>query len=185
MSSSYYRNLIQTVLNASYADCWEKAVREWKIVDCEEDEECSSYCICGKENIRFLYTIHNVITGRRLFPIGSSCIRKFKRDDFNDEIKVLEEMYRLCHAIENGERIELTSKYFSRRLLEALYEEGAFKPSQYNFHNGENDYRFMLQMFNKRDKSSITERQKSKIRGIIAYSIKPFLLRKLKMRGRL
>ena len=86
----------------------------------------------------------------------------------------------LVHAIESGERIELTSKYFSKKLLLALYEEGAFAPNQYNGYDGKNDYQFMLDMYNKRNKSNITEQQHRKIRGLIAYSIKPFLRKRLK-----
>lgn len=66
-------------------------------------------------------------------------------------------------AMERGERIELTSKYFSKKLLYALYEEGAFAPNKYNRYDGTNDYQFMLDMFNKRNKSEITEQQHRKI----------------------
>lgn len=47
-------------------------------------------------------------------------------------------------------------------------------------YDGTNDYQFMLDMFNKRNKSEITEQQHRKIRGLIAYSIKPFLRERLK-----
>ena len=61
-----------------------------------------------------------------------------------------------------------------------MYEEGAFAPNKYNRYDGTNDYQFMLDMFNKRNKSEITEQQHRKIRGLIAYSIKPFLRERLK-----
>ena len=128
MASSYYQNLIKRVLEASTTDNWEIAVREWDIVDCEEDEEHASECVCGKENLRYLFTIRNRETGRSLYPIGSSCIEKFERDDLDYEVDVQMDMYRLAHAMERGERIELTSKYFSKKLLYALYEEGALHP---------------------------------------------------------
>ena len=159
MASSYYQNLIKRVLEASTTDNWEIAVREWDIVDCEEDEEHASECVCGKENLRYLFTIRNRETGRSLYPIGSSCIEKFERDDLDYEVDVQMDMYRLAHAMERGERIELTSKYFSKKLLYALYEEGAFAPNKYNRYDGTNDYQFMLDMFNKRNKSEITEQQ--------------------------
>lgn len=60
MASSYYQNLIKRVLEASTTDNWEIAVREWDIVDCEEDEEHASECVCGKENLRYLFTIRNM-----------------------------------------------------------------------------------------------------------------------------
>lgn len=85
-----------------------------------------------KENLRYLFTIRNRKTSISLYPIGSTCIEKFGRDDLDSEVNVQLDMYHLVHAIESGERIELTSKYFSKKLLLALYEEGAFAPNQYN-----------------------------------------------------
>ena len=102
MASSYYQNLIKRVLEASTTDNWEIAVREWDIVDCEEDEEHASECVCGKENLRYLFTIRNRETGRSLYPIGSSCIEKFERDDLDYEVDVQMDMYRLAHAMERG-----------------------------------------------------------------------------------
>lgn len=180
MASYYYQNLIKSVLEASTTDKWEIAVREWDIVDCQEDEKHLSECVCGKENLRYLFTIRNRKTGTSLYPIGSTCIEKFGRDDLDSEVNVQLDMYHLVHAIESGERIELTSKYFSKKLLRALYEEGAFAPNQYNGYDEKNDYQFMLDMYNKRNKSNITEQQHRKIRGLIAYSIKPFLRKRLK-----
>ena len=118
--------------------------------------------------------------GRSLYPVGSTCIEKFGRADLDYEANVQMDMYHLVHDIESGGRIELTSKYFSKKLLYALYEEGAFAPNKYNRYNGNNDYQFMLDMFNKRNKREITEQQHRKIRGVIAYSIKPFLRERLK-----
>lgn len=73
----YVQNLIVRVINASEADNWENAVQEWEIVDCEEDEDLSESCVCGKEELRYLFTIRNVYNGNLLFPIGSSCIKPF------------------------------------------------------------------------------------------------------------
>ena len=50
MASSYYQNLIKRVLEASTTDNWEIAVREWDIVDCEEDEEHASECMWKRES---------------------------------------------------------------------------------------------------------------------------------------
>ena len=105
MASSYYQNLIKRVLEASTTDNWEIAVREWDIVDCEEDEEHeehASRCICGKEKLRYLFTIRNRETGRSLYPIRSSCIEKFERNDLDYEVNVQKDMYRLAHAIEGA-----------------------------------------------------------------------------------
>ncbi len=56
-----------------------------------------------------------------------------------------------------------------------LFDEGAFKPNKYNGFNGENDYEYILEMFNKRNKDSITESQNRKVRAIIMNYIKPHL----------
>ena len=182
MTSSYYKNLICTVIENSFGDTWDEAVEEWKITECEEDEECSSRCICGKEDIKYLYTIRNEYTNVVLFPIGSCCIKKFNRNDFNKEIEIVEGMHKLYKAIINSEIIDLSSKYFSRKLLYALFDKGAFD-SAYNGFSGHRDYKFMLDMFNKRNKSQITSSQQKKINAIIAFSIKPYLKKNLKFKN--
>ena len=179
MDSAYRRNLINTVLEASRSSFWDSAVQEWVVDDCEEDNSLSSACICGKERLRYLYTIYNKETRAKLFPIGSCCIKKSEREDMNEAISVTEGMFRLLHAIRDGEYIRLTPEFFSRKLLKKLYDEGAFVPNQYNQFDGFNDYQFMLDMFNKRDKSSITGPQHRKIRGIIVGSIRPHLEKQL------
>lgn len=181
MASSYYNNLLKKVLDASESNDWESAVREWEIFDCEEDESGSSFCLCGKENLRYLFTIRNRLNGILLFPIGSSCINKFNRNDLNYETSVYEDMFNLLHAVKERKFISLSSDLFSRKLLRYLYEEGALD-NEYNHFDGENDYEFLLKMFNKRDKDAITPRQESKIRAIIVSSIKPFLIKKLKIK---
>ena len=42
------------------------------------------FCVCIKEHIRYLYTIRNELTGRTIYPIGSSCIKKFHRNDMDE-----------------------------------------------------------------------------------------------------
>ena len=177
--STYFENLISAVISNSVAATWDGAVREWELSDWEEDMSTSGVCTCGKEGLRYLYTIQNRLNGRTLYPIGSCCIKKFNRTDLNSEIDTQEQMFRLLHAIRDREFIPLTPEYFSRNLLLKLKNDGAFIPSQYNNYNGDNDYNFLLDMFNKRDKASITPAQTRKINGIIAFSIKPFLEGKL------
>ena len=178
-NSAYLENLIMTVIEHSIGDCWEDAVKEWEIIDCIEDCSCTSRCICGKEDIKYLYTIENTLNGNRLFPIGSSCIKKFERADMREETVLCESRFALLHAVEENRYLSLSSELFSRRLLKALYEEGAFNTS-YNSYRGKEDYEFMLKMFNKRNKDSITEKQDKKIKAILLNSIKPFLQRTLK-----
>ena len=70
--------------------------------------------------------------------------------------------------------MSLASELFSRKLLRWLYEEGAFD-TEYNDYDGEDDYEFMLKMFNKRDKDSISLKQDKKIKALLLNAIKPFL----------
>ena len=119
-NSAYYRNLIQRVIDNSDAPDWEDAVLEWEVYDCEEDETLQSSCICGKEELRYLFTIRNTLNGNMLYPIGSSCIRKFERDDLDEEVAVKEQLFKLLHAIESNHFITLSSNFFSRKLLRYL-----------------------------------------------------------------
>lgn len=173
-NSVYVRTLIAKVINASEADNWENAVQEWAIAGCIEDKSKSHSCICGKEELVYLFTIRNEINGNILFPIGSSCIKKFEREDLSEQAALHEQMFKLYHAVESGRFISLNSEYFSRKVLKHLYDVGAFN-TKHNRFNGTVDYEFMLKMFNKRDKKGITEVQHRKIRAIIVASIKPYL----------
>jgi len=174
-NSVYYRNLIQHVIDNSEASNWENAVLEWEVFDCEEDETHQSSCICGKEELRYLFTIRNTRNGNLLYPIGSSCIKKFERDDLDDDVSIKKQLFRLLHAIENNEFITLSSDLFSRKLLSYFYDEDVFRANSYNHFDPEVDYEFMLSMFNKRDKSNISSLQRRKITAIIINSIRPYL----------
>lgn len=180
MSNAYRTNLIQKVLDKSEGNTWNEAVQEWVIDDCEEDDSLESSCICGKEELRYLFTIRNVRNGNTLFPIGSSCIKKFDRADLNEEVSIQEKLFKLFHAIEDGSFITLSSEFFSRKLLKYLYDEGVFQANEYNNYNPEIDYEFMLKMFNTHNKASITQNRQRKINAIIMTSIRPYLVEQLK-----
>lgn len=177
--SSYYKRLNDKVLELSNSKQWDLAVVEWYIYDCKEDDDQETSCVCGKENLRYLFTIVNSENGNTLYPIGSSCIKKFGRHDLSEETEIYEKLFKLSHAVENNEFITLTSQYFSRKVLKYLYEDGAFSPNQYNNYNPESDYNFLLEMFNKRDKENINLNQERKIKAIIVSSIRPYLSKKL------
>lgn len=173
MSKNY--PLLEIVIGNSEQKYWEMAVLEWEIYDVEEDKNSASTCICGKENIKYLFTIHNEKNGNILKPIGSSCINKFKRKELNETVNVNEKLFKLLHALEDGEYIELNSKYFSRSLLKYLYNDECFNDNEYN--TAEEGYAFMLKMFNKRNDP--TSGQESKIKAIIMNEIRPYLERRL------
>lgn len=125
MSNIYYQNLIQNVLDASASDNWKDAVLEWSIVDCEEDESCSSSCVCGKENLRYLFTIRNDRTGKFLYPIGS--IKKFEHADLDEEVNV--KYPRLKSRVLHG---KLLAMYFGRdNLQEIVLRKGSLLDYHY------------------------------------------------------
>lgn len=70
MGNLYTDHLIGTVIEFSVADDWEGARREWEVVGCEIDETHSATCICGKEGLRYVYTIANTETGEILSRLG-------------------------------------------------------------------------------------------------------------------
>ena len=170
--SNYSKTLIKDVMDNSESGCWDDAVKEWEIVDVEEDECLEESCICGKEHLRYLFTIENQRNGNKLYPIGSCCIKKFGRNDLKLEVDCKEQLFKLLHAVEDNQYLKLSSEFFSRKLLRYLLDVGAFKPNQYNNYNPKNDYIFMLEMFNKRTR---TDKQNNKATAIILGSIKPFL----------
>jgi hypothetical protein len=90
---------------------------------------------------------------------------------------VLEQVEDLVSTFGQGRPITIHS--LSRKLIEHLYEEGAFKANEYNSFSPENDYEFMLKMFNARDCSC---KQRRKVDAIIVSSIKPCLARQLRDR---
>lgn len=170
--SKYLQTLIKDVMDNSESKYWDDAVTEWEIVDVEEDKRLKGSCICGKEHLRYLFTIKNQLNGNELYPIGSSCIKKFERDDLSLEVDIKEQLFKLLHAVEDNQYIQLSSEYFSRKLLKYLRDIRAFKSTQWNNYDPESDYRFMLDMFNKRNR---TVSQNKKATAIILNSIKPFL----------
>lgn len=175
MGNLYTDNLIGTVIGLSVADDWEGARREWEIVGCEVDETHSATCVCGKDGLRYVYTIANTETGETLSPIGSSCIKKFEQSDMDEElagwqqaIKLMEEAAR----IGKEDYVHLHSGSYSRKLLYFLYEQDAFRPTKYNGYDGYNDYLFLLDMFNG---GFCSEAQERKCQAIIMQSIYPWL----------
>lgn len=151
MGNLYTDNLIGTVIGLSVADDWEGARREWEIVGCEVDETHSATCVCGKEGLRYVYTIANTETGETLSSIGSSCIKKFEQSDMDEELAGWQQAIKLM--------------YF-------LYEQDAFRPTKYNGYDGYNDYLFLLDMFNG---GFCSEAQERKCQAIIMQSIYPWL----------
>lgn len=173
---SSFENLKKAIIDNSISKYWQEAVLEWMLIDTEEDEQNESRCICGKENIRYLHRIRNIHNGKELFPIGSTCIKKFDRSDLNELISIKEKLFKLYHAVDNREFLELSPDLFSRKLIKYLYDEGAFK-SESAIYSAYSNYEFFLKMFNKRKEISI--KQDKKVKAILLNNIKPFIQKRL------
>lgn len=163
--------LQRIVVKLSESNYWEEAVDEWDILDCSIDDKMKEICICGHEGLRYCFTIQNRYNNNILYPIGSSCILQFGRKDLNQTVSIYDQLFHIRKKYYNNEKITL--KDFSRKLLQFFLDEDVFKATQYNNYNSENDYNFMLQMFNQR--SGPTNRQQSKINAIIVNNIIPYI----------
>ena len=148
--NKYLKKLVRKVIELSESNTWKDAVTEWEIYDCDEDMNCSSTCVCGKENIKYLFTIINTYNGNKLFPIGSSCIKRFGREDLEKETSVYESIFKYSRTI---------------------------KENKSNSNNHNNDYETLLNMINKKN-NNITERQKNKIKDIVSKSVEPSIWRR-------
>ena len=185
-TSQNFENLKMAVIDNSKSKSWELAVQEWEIIECkiakdEENEPVKTTCVCGKTHLKYLFTIKNKENDNILFPIGSTCINKFKRDDLDYEITVYEDMFKLIRAVESKKYIELNSNLFTRKLIKYLYDKDVFKPNKYNGYSKEADYLFMVDMFNKRNKDEIDELSQKKINAIMINAIIPFVRSKIKV----
>lgn len=166
------------LINNSESKYWSEAVKEWNIIGYDEDSECISQCVCGKEHIRYLYKIKNDINKNVIYPIGSRCIKRFERTDLIEKTFCYEKSIRIYKAVKSYEYIELSSDLFSRKLLKSFYEEGAFE-SDFYLYSAEENYNFMLKMFNK--KSAPSPKEQRRIDALIINNIKPFIKKKYQL----
>lgn len=175
---SSIEKLTKIVLEKSEAKTWANAIKEWDLCDTDEDEDASSVCVCGKTGIRYLHRIINMVNHKRIYPVGSCCIKKFNRADLNEKITVKEKLFKLYHAVETNQFLSLDTELFSRKLIKYLYKEGAFSSNNPNYSEDES-YKFFLDMFNKRNKDDITLAQDKKIKAILLNNIRPFVKKQL------
>lgn len=116
------------------------------------------------------------MNGKRLFPIGSSCIKRFGVAAMDDVVKRWQSAEKLFRA--KGGRmgraiVPLNGDYLSRDLLAFMLEMDVFEDNKYNYFDGYNDYLFMLDRFNER--KDPTPAQKRKIAAILLNEVYPWL----------
>ena len=175
MTTDSFRSLVAAVVASSQAHTWSAAVQEWIVTDVEDDPDHDGVCVCGQTGLGQLFTIKNRVNGAELFPIGSVCVNKFEQADLDRQVTVFAQLLGLRKALREGKDITLTSEYFSRALLEHFFYQGVFQPNQWNGNDAENDYEFMVDMFNKRDKNSLSRKQNAKIYMLLKNAVLPFV----------
>lgn len=173
--AGFVKQLRRVIVKNSVADNWEEAVKEWQPIDLTYDPEVDSTCVCGHPNLFYLYTIKNMKNGKELFPIGSSCIQRFKRKELTSKIVSFEAVIAIYKAMMGWEPIEFTNKYFSRGLIDHIYERGGFKPNSFNYRNPSNDRDFMKSIFNKHYKYMISDSDWVRVDAIMKHCILPFI----------
>lgn len=175
MTAHSFENLKREVESRSVAHHFSRAVLEWDVVELEENPQQDGACVCGQQNLKLMFTIHNRVNDADIYPIGSQCVHHFERKDLNERVSVLSTALKLRKSFLNGENVTVTSEYFTKALLGWLQDEGAFGPDQYNGQDPEGDHSFLIKMFNKRDKSTISRPQNSKAHMLLTRKVRPFV----------
>jgi len=174
MGTHNFEALRGVVVAASLSDKWAQAVEEWQVVGVEEDTRGNGICVCGKTGLVYLYTINNRLTRQDLFPIGSSCVNLFEVEELDVSVNVLHQLLKLRSAYATNKSVDLSSEYFSRAVLADLWENGAFPPNEFNRGNGDNDYKFLLDLFNQHHE--FTRNEERKVWVLLNKTIKNFVM---------
>ena len=109
------KSLHDAVLQASKSDTWEQATKEWNEVSLIFNGIGRSNCVCGNA-IKYAYELFNGVTGQRLFPIGSDCVRHFHRLN-------LHKPYHTANQHNNPECNTVPSKCLKVMLLNIIHQE--------------------------------------------------------------
>ena len=173
MAADSFETLKKVIEDNSVAEHFHDAVHEWAVVAVEEHPENEGECLCLQQNLLYMYTIYNSEKQETLSYVGSQCVHPLKRQDLDVQVSVFSQLLDLKRAMEDHEKISVTSGYFSRALLDWLFAEGAFNNAR-NGYNGEEDYAFFLKMFNKLKKEDISDAQGTKIWAILNFQVQPF-----------
>lgn len=174
MSTHNFATLHRAVIEASLSNTWAQAVQEWRVVSVEEDPDRTGSCVCGKTSLFYLYTIHNWQTQQTLVPIGSKCVNLFEVEELDTSVNVLKKLLKLRSAYAARMNVELTTEYFTRAVLADLRENEAFPPNEFNRGNGDNDYKFLLDLFNQQHE--FTQNEKRKVWVLLNKTIKDFVM---------
>ena len=175
------KSLHDAVLQASKADTWEQATKEWNEVSLIFNGIGRSNCVC-ENAIKYAYELFNGVTGQRLFPIGSDCVRHFHRltldQQLEEEEKLLRKVENLTRKTQKKEKIKVNKSDFDERLLKWLWEKGVFKPNRGNQFSPKKDYQLFLEVFQGGSWTKAEPKKKARMEEVLEKCIKPFLLGK-------
>ena len=175
------KSLHDAVLHASKADTWDQATKEWNEVSLIFNGIGRSNCICGNA-IKYSYELFNTVTGQRLFPIGSDCVRHFHRisldQQLEEEEKLLRKLENLTRKVKKKEKIKVNKVDFDERLLKWFWDKGVFKANRGNQFAPEKDYQLFLEVFQGGSWTKAEPKKKARMEEVLEKCIKPFLLGK-------
>ncbi|KXT73641.1 hypothetical protein STRDD10_01447 [Streptococcus sp. DD10] len=179
MSIAVRKSLEKAVLGASESDDWELARQEWSHVSLIFNGLGGSNCVCGKA-IKYAYELLNQKTGRRLFPIGSDCVRHFCNVDLESELeeqeRLLKKLNHLTKKLEQQTSRLSGIKDLDESLLHWLWQKGAFKAEKGNGFKAEKDYQLFLEVFKGGSWAKATPDKRARMDKVLDQFIKPFLL---------
>ena len=175
------KSLHDAVLQASKADTWDQATKEWNEVSLIFNGIGRSNCICGNA-IKYAYELFNNVTGQRLFPIGSDCVRHFQLisldQQLEEEEKLLRKLENLTRKVKKKEKIKVNKVDFDERLLKWFWDKGVFKANRGNQFAPEKDYQLFLEVFQGGSWTKADPKKKARLEEVLEKCIKPFLLGK-------
>ena len=175
------KSLHDAVLQASKADTWDQATKEWNEVSLIFNGIGRSNCVCGNA-IKYAYELFNGATGQRLFPVGSDCVRHFHRisldQQLEEEEKLLRKVENLTRKAQKKEKIKVTKSDFDERLLKWFWKKGVFKANRGNQFAPERDYQLFLEVFQGGSWTKADPKKKARMEEVLEKCIKPFLLGK-------
>lgn len=108
--------LTAVVVDSSEADDWDLARGEWEVVDGDVTPDDDVRCVCMQKPLVYLFKIRNWVTGKEIYPIGSSCVKRFMVQSMTKDVN------RLVRAAQN--RIEDMGK---RRVTKGQFEGYLYK----------------------------------------------------------
>lgn len=113
MINHYLDEIKSTILPLSVSTDINTAMHEWYATgDVSILDACDATCeLCGKEGIKYLYTIRNKINDTTIYPVGSSCILSYGVAVYDDNGKLL--------TIDEAEK-ELSTRLNTARKARAL-----------------------------------------------------------------